>query len=164
MNIRYHLGAGKTTLIELLAGKNKDGIASGSVTFFTPSNTPPTRRPRIGFVDQTDILPSTLTVKEALLFAARLKLPESVSEADKAARVFEVMQQLGISDLADMKIGGTFGQGRGVSGGEMRRVSIGLELVARPEILILDEPVGDRLHACYPANLSNLTTFVRLRG
>ncbi|KAG8917296.1 hypothetical protein FRC00_013810, partial [Tulasnella sp. 408] len=135
-------GAGKTTLIELLAGKNKDGIASGSVTFFTPSNTPPTRRPRIGFVDQTDILPSTLTVKEALLFAARLKLPESVSEADKAARVFEVMQQLGISDLADMKIGGTFGQGRGVSGGEMRRISIGLELVARPEILILDEPTS----------------------
>ncbi|KAG8954684.1 hypothetical protein FRC04_011117 [Tulasnella sp. 424] len=135
-------GAGKTSLIELLAGKNKDGIASGALTFFTPSGTPPPRRPRIGFVDQTDILPSTLTVKEALLFAARLRLPESVSEADKAARVFEVMQQLGISDLADMKIGGTFGQGRGVSGGEMRRISIGLELVARPEILILDEPTS----------------------
>ncbi|KAG8985416.1 hypothetical protein FRB90_004720, partial [Tulasnella sp. 427] len=135
-------GAGKTTLIELLASKNKDGNASGAVTFFTPADTAPTRRPRIGFVDQTDILPPTLTVKEALLFAARLKLPESVSEGDKAARVFEVMQQLGIADLADTRIGGNFGQGRGVSGGEMRRISIGLELVARPEILILDEPTS----------------------
>lgn len=76
------------------------------------------------------------------MFAARLRLPESVSEADKMARVFEVMNQLGIADLADSRIGSTLGQGRGVSGGEMRRISIGLELVGRPEILILDEPVG----------------------
>lgn len=86
-------------------------------------------------------MPAELTVREALLFAARLRLPESVPESDKIARVFEVMGQLGLADLADTRIGRTNGEGRGVSGGEMRRISIGLELIGRPEILILDEPV-----------------------
>jgi len=53
------------------------------------------------------------------------------------------MQQLGISDIADVMIGTPGGSGtRGLSGGEMRRVSIGLELVAGVEVLILDEPVS----------------------
>ncbi|KAG8898006.1 hypothetical protein FRB99_007722, partial [Tulasnella sp. 403] len=135
-------GAGKSTLVELLAAKNKDGLATGTLRFFTPTGGAPAQKPRVGFVDQSDILPPTLTVREALMFAARLRLPESVSEANKTARVFEVMNQLGIADLADTRIGGTNGQGRGVSGGEMRRISIGLELVGRPEILILDEPTS----------------------
>ncbi|KAG8858527.1 hypothetical protein FRB96_005199 [Tulasnella sp. 330] len=135
-------GAGKTTLVELLAGKNKEGAATGSVEFFSSTGEGPSRRPRVAFVDQSDILPSELTVREALLFAARLRLPESVHESDKMARVFEVLNQLGLADLADTRIGKTGGEGRGVSGGEMRRISIGLELVGRPEILILDEPTS----------------------
>ena len=59
------------------------------------------------------------------------------------------MNQLGIADLADTRIGGKSGEGRGVSGGEMRRISIGLELVGRPEILILDEPVSARVSWSY---------------
>ena len=77
---------------------------------------------------------------EALLFAARLRLPESVSEADKIALVFEVMEKLGIGSLRNTRIGDV-GK-RGISGGEMRRVSIGLELVALPDILMLDEPTS----------------------
>jgi len=98
-------------------------------------------------VPQQDILPPTLTVFEALLFAARLRLPESISDVDKQARVEGVMDVLGIAALRDVRIGyagegGGGGRVRGISGGEMRRVSIGLELVAKPDVLILDEPTS----------------------
>jgi ABC-type multidrug transport system ATPase subunit len=97
-------------------------------------------------VPQQDILPPTLTVFEALLFAARLRLPENISDVEKRARVEGVMDILGIAALRDVRIGyaGEAGGGRvrGISGGEMRRVSIGLELVAKPDVLILDEPTS----------------------
>jgi hypothetical protein len=84
-----------------------------------------------------------LTVFEALLFAARLRLPENVPDLEKQARVNSIMEKLGISSLRDVKIGNSgSGGGRGISGGEMRRVSIGLELIARPDVLILDEPTS----------------------
>jgi len=84
-----------------------------------------------------------LTVFEALLFAARLRLPESVPDVEKCKRVNEVMEKLGIATLSNVRIGyNGDGKGRGISGGEMRRVSIGLELVAKPDVLLLDEPTS----------------------
>lgn len=56
----------------------------------------------------------------------------------KEERVWEVLGQLGLRDVANSRVGS--GEKRGISGGERRRLSIGLELVARPSILILDEP------------------------
>jgi ABC-type multidrug transport system ATPase subunit len=88
-----------------------------------------------------------MTVYEALLFAARLRLPETVTIAEKRSRVLGVMEQLGLSDLANTRIGDR--RHRGLSGGEMRRVSIGLELIARPDVLILDEPVGVLLNVMW---------------
>jgi len=137
-------GAGKTTLIEILGGKSKLGTTTGNVTFAAVSSTGERtavlKQPRIGYVDQADILPSMLTVQEALLFAARLRLPDSVTQETKRERVFEVMRQLGILDIKDTRIGDH--ERRGISGGEQRRVSIGLELVACPDILVLDEPTS----------------------
>ncbi|KAJ8489159.1 hypothetical protein ONZ45_g13687 [Pleurotus djamor] len=121
-------GAGKTTLVEILAGKNKSG------------------GPRIGFVPQQDILPPTLTVYEALLFAAQLRLPESIPEWEKQERIEKILMKLGIDKIRDSRIGhsaeASGSKVRGISGGEMRRVSIGLELIASPDILILDEPTS----------------------
>lgn len=137
-------GSGKSTTIDILGGKSKVGKTAGAVMFSTMSpagqRSDPVNNPRIGFVDQQDILPSMLTVEEALLFAANLRLPESVSQEQKRAKVFEVMKQLGILDIKDTRIGSH--ERRGISGGEQRRVSIGLELVACPDILILDEPTS----------------------
>ncbi|OCH90675.1 hypothetical protein OBBRIDRAFT_876867 [Obba rivulosa] len=135
-------GAGKTTLIEILAGKRKSGETVGNVSFPSSSDSGVSlsRAPRIGFVPQQDVLPPTLTVHEALLFAARLRLPESVSDSEKRARVDDVLERLGIARIRDVRIGD--GEKRGISGGEMRRVSIGLELVAQPDVLILDEPTS----------------------
>jgi ABC-type multidrug transport system ATPase subunit len=138
------LGAGKTTLVEILAGKHKSGHITGSIKFLSSDGR--TATPRIGFVPQQDVLPPTLTVYEALLFAARLRLPESIPDKDKSEIVDELMSKLGISSLRDVRIGYSGdlagGKARGISGGEMRRVSIGLELIARPDVLILDEPTS----------------------
>lgn len=137
-------GAGKTTLVEILAGKQKSGVVSGSVSFSSSTSSPsPPRQsqlPRIAFVPQQDVLPPTLTVREALKFAADLRLPESVDTSARHARVEQLIARLGLSRVADTRIGS--GTQRGISGGEMRRVSIGLELVGYPDVLILDEPTS----------------------
>jgi ABC-type multidrug transport system ATPase subunit len=83
-----------------------------------------------------------LTVSEAILFAARLRLPEYVTDAEKRQRVDEVIEQLSLDHVRDSRIGGRTSFARGISGGEMRRVSIGLELVSSPDVLILDEPTS----------------------
>ncbi|KAF8191529.1 ABC transporter [Mycena galopus ATCC 62051] len=137
-------GAGKTTLVEILAGKRKSGTTTGSVAF--PAVNGSAVAPRIGFVPQQDVLPPMLSVYECLLFGARLRLPESVSDTEKRERVETIMQKLGIEPLRNVRIGwgGDVGGGktRGISGGEMRRVTIGLELIASPDVLILDEPTS----------------------
>ncbi|KAF6758758.1 ABC transporter [Ephemerocybe angulata] len=145
-------GAGKTTLVEILAGKNKIGVTTGSVSFPSQSG----KAPRIGFVPQQDILPPTLTVYETLLFAARLRLPESVPDIEKQERVRELLGKLGIDHIQDTRIGDvTGGKARGISGGEMRRVSIGLELISAPDVLLLDEPTSglDSVSAARIANV-----------
>ncbi|PFH53584.1 hypothetical protein AMATHDRAFT_79061 [Amanita thiersii Skay4041] len=136
-------GAGKTTLVEILARKAKSAIISGTVEYSSRNSQVPLR---IGFVPQQDVLPPTLTVFETLLFASRLRLPESIPEPQKVGRVEEIMEKLGISHLRNVKVGYSGHTGgtrsRGISGGEMRRVSIGLELIADPDVLILDEPTS----------------------
>ena len=90
----------------------------------------------VGFVDQEDLLMPTLTVRETLNFSAQLRLPESVPDLEKRQRVQEVLEELGLLHVADSKVGGN--GVRGISGGERRRVSIGVELVTSPAILFLD--------------------------
>jgi ABC-type multidrug transport system ATPase subunit len=136
------IGAGKTTLVEILSGKNKSGIISGRFSFL-PENHETQKAIRIGFVPQQDILPPTLTVFESLLFAARLRLPENITDAEKHDRVNILVEKLGIASIKNARIGDiTGGRARGISGGEMRRVSIGLELIACPDVLLLDEPTS----------------------
>lgn len=129
-------------MVEILAGKSKVGITTGTVSLPFESSEDRTL-PRIGFVPQQDILPATLTVFEALLFAARLRLPESISDLEKQDRVRELLRKLGIDHIENTRIGDvTGGKARGISGGEMRRVSIGLELISAPDVLLLDEPTS----------------------
>ncbi|KAM6940436.1 broad substrate specificity ATP-binding cassette transporter ABCG2b isoform 2-T2 [Xenentodon cancila] len=81
----------------------------------------------------------TLTVRENLLFSANLRLnPKHHSSAEKHSRVNDIIKDLGLTDCADTKIGTEFL--RGVSGGERKRCSIGMELITSPSLLFLDEP------------------------
>ncbi|ORX40047.1 hypothetical protein BD324DRAFT_616077 [Kockovaella imperatae] len=129
-------GAGKSTLVDILAGKRKAGNVQGSVKFAKSGG----GRIKIGYVDQSDVLSPTSTVLETLIFAAQLRLPESVPESVKIERANTVLQQLGLEHVAHTRVGST--EHRGISGGEMRRVSIGIELVAAPDVLVLDEPTS----------------------
>jgi ABC-type multidrug transport system ATPase subunit len=87
------------------------------------------------------------------MFAANLRLPESITPAEKERRVEHLMDRLGITSIRNSRIGG---EKRGISGGEMRRVSIGVELIAAPEVLILDEPTSGKyvVSACANAQLA----------
>lgn len=127
-------GAGKSTLVDILSGQNKAGHVEGSVAYTGGG------RIKVAYVDQRDVLSATATVAETLQFAADLRLPENIPAHVKAERVRTVLQQLGLEHVADTRIGS--GETRGVSGGEMRRVSIGVELISAPDVLILDEPTS----------------------
>ncbi|KAN0064033.1 hypothetical protein ACQY0O_003639 [Thecaphora frezii] len=139
-------GAGKSTLVDILAGRAKSGKVSGEIAFaFADAGRSGSHvggmSPRtIAFVDQDDALPAHSTVREALRMAADLSLPENVPTNEKVALVNHVINLLGLSQVADRRIGDH--RRRGVSGGERRRVSIGCALVARPKILIADEPLS----------------------
>ncbi|KAJ3135389.1 hypothetical protein HK100_002751, partial [Physocladia obscura] len=133
-------GAGKSTFLDILAGKTKSGTVTGSIQFDNVVVSPEIMRNVIGFVDQEDVLMPTLTVRETLMFSAQLRLPESVPTREKKKRVEEVMAALGLTHVADVRVGG-HGK-RGISGGEKRRVSIGVELVTSPAVIVLDEPTS----------------------
>ena len=106
-----------------------------------------------GYVTQDDHLLSNLTVRETLTYAALLKLPRNLSTDEKLKQVEAVIQELRLTKVANTLIGGPFI--RGVSGGERRRVSIGLQLLTNPSnqnliseskiwigVLFLDEPTS----------------------
>ncbi|KAG0197388.1 hypothetical protein BGX28_009118 [Mortierella sp. GBA30] len=133
-------GSGKSTLVDILAGKRKDGDVSGEVLVDGKVVDASEIRRVVGFVDQDDTLAATQTVYEAILFSAMLRLPESMTFDQIHERVIGVIEMLGLMNCKDSRIGNV--TSRGISGGEKRRVSIALELITRPRILILDEPTS----------------------
>lgn len=135
-------GAGKTTFLDLLARKNKRGVTQGDFYVNGEKVTDADFKSMIGFVDQEDTMLPTLTVHETILTSALLRLPRDMSRAAKEQKVVEVEKQLGIYQIKDQLIGSEEGSGRGISGGEKRRVGIACELVTSPSILFLDEPTS----------------------
>lgn len=135
-------GAGKSTFLDILARKNKRGQTTGNMFLNGEKILDQEYRNVIGYVDQEDTLLPTLTVQETIMTSALLRLPGDMGRALKERRVIEVMQQLGIYHIRDQFIGSEEGQGRGISGGEKRRVGIACELVTSPSILFLDEPTS----------------------
>ncbi|KAG9249075.1 hypothetical protein BJ878DRAFT_485421 [Calycina marina] len=135
-------GAGKTTFLDILARKNKRGTVGGNFYVNGEKVDDTEYKNVVGFVDQEDSMLSTLTVHETIMTSALLRLPRDMGRAAKEQRVHEVEKQLGISHIKDSLIGSEEGNGRGISGGEKRRVGIACELVTSPSILFLDEPTS----------------------
>ncbi len=132
-------GAGKTTLLNVLAGRADYGTLQGSVLANGRKRDSSWKRVA-AYVEQDDILYADLTVRETLLFAAKLRLPEKMSEEEKIHRADSLLQALGLTHIANSRIGGN--EKRGISGGERKRVSIAIELVSDPGIVFLDEPTS----------------------
>lgn len=135
-------GAGKTTFLDILARKNKKGTSQGDFYVNGERISDSDFRSAIGFVDQDDIMLPTLTVHETILDSAMLRLPADMSLGAKEQRVEDVEKQLGIYHIRDSIIGSEDLNGRGISGGEKRRVGIACELITSPSILFLDEPTS----------------------
>ncbi|CAF1088269.1 unnamed protein product [Rotaria sordida] len=102
----------------------------------------------VGYVVQDDIFSGTLTVRENLLFSANLRLPQSVTVGERLERVDKIIEQLGLSECANTRMGTE--SKRGISGGERKRTCIAMEMVLSPIILFLDEPTTglDAATAC----------------
>ncbi|XP_042015796.1 ABC transporter G family member 22-like [Salvia splendens] len=132
-------GSGKTSLLSLLGGRVREPAHGGSITY----NDQPYSKSlkcRIGFVTQDDVLFPHLTVRETLTYAARLRLPKTLTKEEKDQRASDVIYELGLESCQDTMIGGSFV--RGVSGGERKRVCIGNEIIINPSLLFLDEPTS----------------------
>lgn len=133
-------GCGKSTLLDVLAGRiSKGSDLQGEVLVNGVAVKRKALKGTVAYVMQDDALQGVLTVRENLLYSARLRLGHLTDE-EQHQRVAEVIDELGLRKVADTKIGNVFF--RGVSGGERRRCSIGMELVTRPHILLLDEPTS----------------------
>ena len=91
---------------------------------------------KISFVAQHDNLHSTSTVREAVRFSARMRSARGITDAQINTLVDRILEKLRLDSIADKLVGGQF-SGQRLSGGEMRRVSLGIELVVRPRYVIL---------------------------
>ena len=123
-------GSGKTTLLDLMACREDGGTRTGEVLIDGEPSTPALIKRIGGYVVQEDRLLPLLTVRETLLFVARIKMPPALPEAVKIARVDAVMSELGLRHVRNTCIGGN--RQRGISGGERRRVSIAAQLLLDP--------------------------------
>ncbi|KAL3732148.1 hypothetical protein ACJRO7_028910 [Eucalyptus globulus] len=133
-------GSGKSTLVDALANRIAKGSLKGSVTLNGEPLESRLLKVISAYVMQDDLLFPMLTVEETLMFAAEFRLPRTLSKSKKRMRVQALIDQLGLRNAAKTVIGD---EGhRGVSGGERRRVSIGIDIIHDPIILFLDEPTS----------------------
>ncbi len=128
-------GAGKSTLLNALTGFRPADSGEVLINGLNLYENRDHFRSLIGYVPQRDIVHQSLTVFEALDYAARLRLPPGTSEADRHARIQEVLADLGLEERRDTRISN-------LSGGQVKRVSIGVELISQPQLMFLDEPTS----------------------
>ena len=132
-------GAGKTTLLEILTAQKRP--TSGWVLFNDdPLHERPHLLSQIGYVPQEDIMHRDLTVFQVLYYAAKIRLPSEISEAQITQHVEQLIERMGLAHIRDSIIGGE--KERGISGGQRKRVNIAIELITEPPLLFLDEPTS----------------------
>ncbi|PPS05408.1 hypothetical protein GOBAR_AA15254 [Gossypium barbadense] len=132
-------GAGKTTFLSALTGKTAAGCSVTGLILVNGKNEPiQAYRKIIGYVPQDDIVHGNLTVEENLRFSARCRLSADLAKPDKVLVIERVIESLGLQAVRDSLVGTV--EKRGISGGQRKRVNVGLEMVMEPSLLILDEP------------------------
>uniref|UniRef100_A0A182MKM6 ABC transporter domain-containing protein n=1 Tax=Anopheles culicifacies TaxID=139723 RepID=A0A182MKM6_9DIPT len=127
-------GAGKSTLLNVLSGFKKNNV-TGQLMVDGQRLSERRSRKVISYTQQEVCLWSALTVEESLRYAAEFKLPRTIDPQQKDARVRELLHILGLAGCADTLTSS-------ISGGQAKRLSIGLELLSDPKVMLLDEPTS----------------------
>ncbi|KAK0642622.1 ZEB2-regulated ABC transporter 1 [Lasiodiplodia hormozganensis] len=132
-------GAGKTTLLDILAQRRSVGVVTGDLSVDGRPLSASFPR-QVGYAQQQDVHLETATVREALRFSAVLRQPAWVSMEDKYAYVERVVKMLRMQDFADRRVGAP---GQSLTVTQRKLLTIGVELAAKPEVLLfLDEPTS----------------------
>lgn len=141
-------GSGKSTLLNTLACRmGQSASISGRILLNGREYKIADLKKMSGYVMQDDLLNAHLTVEETLKYTTRLKLEPSLTEEEVCSRVDEIIKQMGLDHVRNTVIGSP--EKRGISGGERKRVCVGMELLTHPQLLFLDEPTsGTLLLAC----------------
>nr|ABR17534.1 unknown [Picea sitchensis] len=133
-------GAGKTTLMDVLAGRKTGGHIEGDIRISGFPKVQETFAQISGYCEQNDIHSPQVTVHESLLFSAWLRLAPEIDSTTKKHFVSEVMQLLELDDLKDVVVG--IPGVSGLSTEQRKRLTIAVELVANPSIIFMDEPTS----------------------
>ena len=132
-------GAGKSTLLDLLAGRTKQGAISGEILFNGKSRNK-TFWSKVAYVQQDDLHLPILTVQETLAFAAELRMNKNSSQQEREERIRMIVNLLGLEHCMNSVVGNA--ELRGISGGQLKRLSIAVEIIHMPTIIFLDEPTS----------------------
>ena len=128
-------GAGKSTFARLVAGYTHPTTGTVSFEGHDVHAEYASLRSRIGMVPQDDVVHGQLTVRQALMYAAELRLPPDTNKADREQVVNQVLEELEMTKHLDTRV-------EKLSGGQRKRASVALELLTGPSLLILDEPTS----------------------
>lgn len=131
--------AGKSSLLNILAGRARSNgrLSISSDVRLNNYGVDPTNlevRKGIAFVAQDDSLQVTSTPREAIRFSAKLRLPKDTSDEQIEKLVNRMLSELGLTSCADTIVGGALI--KGISGGERKRTSVGVELVVKPAMVL----------------------------
>ncbi len=128
-------GGGKSTLVDAIAGYRPATDGDVFVNDINVYENFDVIRNDIGYVPQKDIIHMELTVWQALDYAAKLRMPPDTTKEEREKRIDEVLDDLDLAHRKDVQISG-------LSGGQQKRVSIGVELLTKPGLFFLDEPTS----------------------
>jgi len=153
-------GAGKSTLLHVLNGSETPAEGTVKINGIDIHRNPKKIEGVIGFVPQDDLLIEDLTVYQNLYYAAKLCFSNK-SEADIHSLVMKVLEDIGLAEIRDLKVGSPLR--KTISGGQRKRLNIGLELLREPAVLFCDEPTSG-LSSRDSENIIDLLKELSLKG
>ena len=153
-------GTGKSTLISILNGSLTPTSGSVMINGYNIHSSPKEIEGIIGYVSQDDLLIEELTVFQNIYYSAKLSFKD-MSDREITKKVIRILHSLGLYDSRDLKVGNPLE--KTISGGQRKRLNIGLELIREPAVLFVDEPTSG-LSSRDSMNIMNLLKELSFRG